>query len=212
MSKSRVHRWLSALIVLGLAGCSQAPPVPEDHFFAIRVPAPVTQAAVVLRGGLLVERLRADALRGARAMLYRDAGRPLELRRYHYHYWVEEPTRLIQQQLADYLRAAGVADHVYTGEQALPYRYHLSGRLLAFEREVHGGRAHMHVAVRFTLGRRGASAPLLMRTYESDVAADGNDMHASARAAQQALTTIFHTLQSDLGALELVGTRDGAKL
>ena len=201
----RLQRLLMlAAIAVALTGCATSAPVPEDRFYDIEVPAPAARSRTVLRGGLLVERLQADALRAGRAILYRDIRRPLELNRYHYRFWSQQPHRLIQQRLADYLRIAGVADHVYTGEEALPHRYRLTGRLLAFDRQVGDGRAGMKVALQFTLGRHGGTQPLLEKTYRAEVPAEGDDMHASALAARQALAGIFHTLAEDLAGLALV--------
>ncbi len=199
--------WLPLVLAVLLSSCAGGGPVPEDRFYRVEVARPVTAGAPLLRGGLLVERLRADALRAGRAMLYRQADRPLELGRYHYLFWAQPPNQMVQQQLAAWLRGAGLADHVYTGEEALPHRYRLSGRLLAFEREIGTSGVTMHVALQLTLTRQGDREPLLEKDYRVDRPVAGRDAHATALAAQQALERLFHSLAGDIARLDLVAGR-----
>ena len=207
-----MRAWPAMVLALLLSACAGGGPLPEDRFYRVEVAAPAAAAAPLLRGGLLVERLRADALHAGRAVLYRQADRPLELGRHHYRFWTEAPNQMVQQQLAAWLRGSGLADHVYTGEEAMPHRYRLSGRVLAFEREIGPAGVTLHVGLQLTLTRQGDREPLLEKRYQVDQAVAGRDMHATALAAQQALETVFHSLAGDIARLDLVADRQETTL
>ena len=200
---------ICGLLLVSLTGCGTAKPVPEDRYFRVDVPAPaVTDRAPVLRGGLLVDRLQTDNLRSGRAIVFRQSGKPLQLQRYHYRFWSEPPAKMVQHQLTRYLQQAAVASSVFSPEYALSHRYRLTGRLIEFDRVLADNAVTSAVSLEFVLTERGRPAPLLSKTYHAQSeSSDAQDMHAFARATQQALAEVFSALEQDIR--RLVAT-DGA--
>jgi len=201
-----VTRRFSAYLALVfiLAGCGSTGPVPEDRFYQLQtnvsVTAVLTQPA--LRGGLRVDYVIADPLRSGRAVLYRDMRRPLELQRYHYEFWIDQPPRMIHQALLHYLRSSGVADSVQDDTRNGNADYRLYTRLLRFERVVGDGTSTVELELEATLYSKRSGLPLWTGVYLQQQESDGKDMHASARAMQKALEAVLDSLLADLAAFK----------
>lgn len=192
----------TTLLVIVAGGCSTVPPVPEDHYYRLNIPAPEGHRQTpILHGGLLVDRLQIDALRNGRAIVYREAGKPLQLQRHHYHFWSESPAKMIQHQLASYLDTLRTADYVFNTDHALPHRYRLTGRVVEFDRIAGRQQTKSAIKLQFVLTRRGIAGPLLNESYQSEITVASQDMHEYARATQQALGQVLDALNQDIQEL-----------
>lgn len=196
-----MNRIVANLLLLLVAGCASTAPVPEDRFYRLdSVQPPATLVHPLLTGGLTVGGVQADPLHSGRAILYSDRARPLQLQRYHYEFWVDQPPRMVQQVLVSWLRASGVADSV-AGSDDRAAAWRLSAQLLKFE-EVRdkGDAAHVEVAMRFSLSSADSSRPLWTRDYTQQRSLDGSQMYATAQAMQAALADLLADLQADLAS------------
>ena len=197
----RLRRWLPG-VVLVLSGCAPTSQVPEDRFYQIEAVAPsISVPRPVFPEGLEVDKVSADPLRSGRAVLYRDHRKPLEVKRYHYEFWVDQPPRMVQQALVDYLRASGVADP--TGGETRPANrnYALKAHLKRFDRVVGAGRPKVEVELQTTVYANGSRVPLWTNNYLHQQESDAGDMHATAAAMQIALANIFASMVEDLAAI-----------
>lgn len=189
------------VLLLALAACSATAPVPEDRFYQLdNAPGAAALQAPALRGGLRVAPVTADPLRSGRAVLYRDARKPLELQRYHYQYWVDQPPRMIEQALLNYLRTIAAADPVQDNSRRAAVAYRLQTRLLRFEQVLDEGAPRVELELEATLYPEPSGAALWTATYLRRVDSTGNDMHATAQAMQLALAQVFQALRADLVA------------
>ena len=152
---------LIVLVLAGLTGClGSAPPVPRDHYYRVMVtpPSRVAQSQTasiegasipglpgsnadraMFPGVLSVARLEAEGLLRERPLLYSATGSPYEMQQHDYHYWMDPPTRMLQLQLVDYLRASGLVQSVVTPELRIKPDYdggngHALGYLLSISR------------------------------------------------------------------------------
>ena len=202
MTSKTVSRLLLGAVIVMMSGCTAVQPVPEDNYYRITIAVPASDSqAPILHGGLLVDRLQTDALRNGRAIVYRDDDRPLQLQRHHYHFWSESPAKMIQHQLAVYLDQVRTADYVFNTDHALPHRYRLTGRVVEFDRVAGKEQIRSVIKLQFVLTRRGVAGPLLSETYQSEITAAGKDMHAYAKATQQALGQVLDALNHDIQEL-----------
>jgi len=194
------------LLSLLLAACAATAPVPEDRFYRLdRVHPEQRMSAPVLTGGLALDYVQADPLRGGRAVLYRDSRAPLQLRRYHYEFWVDQPPRMLGRALAAYLRETGVADRLVDAGGQGEAAYRLQLRLLKFE-QVHGkGGTGVEVAVEATLMSPGADSLSWTRVYERSRACAGEGMNDTASAMQAAMTDLFAAMETDLASARTAG-------
>ncbi len=198
----RLSVYLTLLLIL--AACSSTGPVPEDRFYQLQTNISATPVVPgpVLSGGLRVEHVMADPLRSARAVLYRELRRPLELHRYHYEFWVDQPSRMIYQALLYNLRSSGIADTVYDDTRHADADYRLYTRLLRFERVVGDGAPKVEFELEATLYSERSGSVMWKGVYFQQQESDGQDMHASARAMQKALEAVLKALLADLAALD----------
>jgi ABC-type uncharacterized transport system auxiliary subunit len=151
---------------------------------------------------LEVDRFRAEALTGERPILYRHAEEGAEVRRHAYHRWVDSPTRMVQSQVARYLRAAGVAEAVVTPEMRANPDFVLSGTLVRLERVIGAGRPGVVVALQLGVVRESDHHLVFQRGYRSEREADGDAVADSADALNAALTEICRRIVADLSAAE----------
>ena len=198
----RLGSYLALAFVL--AGCGSTGPVPEDRYYQLQenLSAASILPEPILRGGLRVDQTVADPLRSGRAVLYRDMRKPLELQRYHYEFWVDQPPRMIHQTLLHYLRSSGVADTVQGDSRHADAGYGLYTRLLRFERVVGDGTPKVEFELEATLYSNRSGSALWTGVYLQQQESNGKDMHASARAMQKALEAVLESLLADLTAFK----------
>ncbi|MDX1571086.1 MAG: hypothetical protein R3200_11415, partial [Xanthomonadales bacterium] len=107
-----LSRVLPGLMLLVLAGCGSAPPVPEDHHYRlVRAELPNRRETPAITGPLLVELPEAVGVRQNRPLLYSQPPH-IAFQQYHFHHWEDSPPRMLQRRLRWALDAAGVADSV----------------------------------------------------------------------------------------------------
>jgi len=188
-----------------LAACSSSGPVPEDRFYQLKTNVSVATKlpGPVLSGGLRVDSVAADPLRSGRAVLYRDMHKPLELHRYHYEYWVDQPPRMIHQALLHYLRSSGIADTIRDDTRRASSDYILYTRLLRFERIVGDGAPKVELELEVTLYSERSGSVVWTAVYLQRQESEGKGMHASVRAMQKALERVLESLVTDLAVLEV---------
>lgn len=192
------------LLALVLTGCGIMAPAPEDHFYRVEPRFQGTPDAEPQLGGtLVIDAVNADPLRSGRAVLFREQDTPLQLQRYHYAFWVEQPPRMIQQQLLQYIRNSGIAKSVQDGKTALRNpEYEIRPRLLRFEQVV--GKNHPDVELEMEVVFHAAGSDTVWtRIYQQQLTADGDDMHATASAMQKALGQVFAEILKDLERFRL---------
>jgi len=195
-----VRRLLLACAALAIvtAGCV-AGPAPRDHFYRLVVATPA-KSGPTLPGLLEVDRFTSDDVLRRPAMLRAQSGSP-EVTPYAYHLWVNSPTLMLQQALADYLRAAGAAQTVTTRVAGLTAEWQVTGQLRRFDQM--GGpdpkvTVEMELSLRQRLRRNSKSA--VQKVYRAEARADDESPGAAADAFGSAVSTIFEQFTADLRA------------
>ncbi len=200
----RAHFWLLSALLL-LHGCSTSVQVPEDRFYQLRAIAPsAIYPAPVLSGGVIIDRVSADPMRSGRAILYSGAKKPLEMKRYHYEFWIDQPPELIQRALLAYFRDSRLADRVLDDTERTDADYRLAVRLQHFEqlRDSASQRADVDVELEVRLLANASRTTIWSHSYRQRRQVAGTDMHATAAAMEAALGTILEQLANDLALLE----------
>jgi len=187
--------WAAALLA---AGCTTRP-VPQSHFYRLDAATPPAAATAAPRfdGVLSVERFTADDLVRERPIVYSD-GTALEVQQHHYHYWVEPPTDMLQEQMAAYLRAEHVATTVVTPEMRIRPDYVVLGRLNRFERVLADGRERVVVDVRLSLKDEAHGRVVWTDTYHVEEPVEGDDVGAAVAAFNRATGDVLARFAADL--------------
>ncbi len=191
--------------ILFLNGCLGGQPAP-DHYYRLTVPEPeIHLDPSPLQGTLQVTRPRADALTGARHLVYRRAGNISQLNHHAYHRWIDSPTLLLQQELTHYLRKAGLAHQVFTPAMRARADYALSCRIAKLERVLD---KTPRVVMELELGITSIQdrKTLLIRTYREEIQTTETEQEVttSIHAYNQALSNILHRFLSDIAKLSFV--------
>lgn len=206
---NRAKRILSRAALLGaagamiliLAGCGGGG-APDDHFYRLSPPPPdgAYQPAPI-SGALLVERFRADGVLSQRPILFLERDKPVEVKQYNYHYWVESPPNLIQLQLIDFLRQVNIAGRVVERSGRVFRGCVLSGTLRKFERVLADGTSVAHVAADYWLSRSENDAQFFFQSREARAEAGGPSMPATIRAFNQAAGRLFDDIATDIAGV-----------
>lgn len=191
---------LPVLMLLSLGGClGSTAPIPRDHYYRILVPMPTaTLEAPSLPGIVSVPPFEADGLLRERPLLFSPDGRPHELQQYVYHYWTDPPPRMLQDQLAGYLRQSRLAREVVTPNLRVRPNFEVVGRLKRLERML--GKASPQVSVELELALIGLSEDriLVIRSYAAARDARDDSVQASVVAFNQAVTEVFGRFLADI--------------
>lgn len=190
---------VAVLLATMLAGCASPGALPEDHFYMLPDPHAATVLHTpLLEGTLAVTRLRAAGVRNERAMLYIEEAHPLQILRYHYHYWSEPPTELIRNHLVAYLRKLGVATQSVTYMPGMEADAVVRGELLRFERELGATGTGVHVEIELSYMPKGRTAPLWSKAYRAQTQARNASIDATVAAFSIALQQIYAEFVRDL--------------
>ena len=189
MNKASVKILCSLIVLMG--GCLGAP-APSEQFYRLEVSFPTVAQFKnpLLLGTLQIMRPRSDALTGERNLLYRVNAGTSEVHRHAYHRWIDSPTRLLQQQITNYLRHSGMAKQVVTPELRIKADYRLTCYLTRLERIVND---HPRVIMELELGLTHIKnrEAILLETYSAEQPAQGLDIASSIVAYNQALENIL---------------------
>lgn len=178
---------------LALSGCAATQaPVPDQNYF--RLAAESSPPAVVkplLDGLLMVEELRSDGVHSERALLYSEDRGHRKINQYHYDFWSDPPTRLIQSYLVKRLRAAGVATQVTRYDINGNAAAFVGGRIERFEQLIDDNTARAIVALELQLSYPGDGRPRLLKEYLAEVPLAGTSPEAVIVGIEQALNRII---------------------
>jgi ABC-type uncharacterized transport system auxiliary subunit len=188
------------VLAVALTGCfGSAPPLPDDINYRLQL-APATQRfeAPRIAGLVVVERPTAAAVYSSRDVVYSEAAPHVNLQHYHYHHWADPPPQLLQQGLVDHLRSANLAPNVSLEAGRLLPAYRVSGVVRRFERQRNGSGWQAAVSLELRADPAGGREPLLLRQYETVIAAEGDGMEATVQAFARATGTLFDKFVADL--------------
>jgi cholesterol transport system auxiliary component len=200
MMRAPLAASLVASLVIGLAGCS-APAVPDQSYFrmppvAIASPAAAPSSTLPI----VIEPYRANGVYNDQAILYATSAEG-SIKAYHYQLWDEAPSTLLQRRLIAELRMRGAAALVTNRLPAALPALRIGGQVEQFERVQSGQGWVVRVRLELHVERNVQSAPLLLKTYAAEVAADNDTIQSSVRAFARAVDQCHDAFWTDLQPL-----------
>jgi ABC-type uncharacterized transport system auxiliary subunit len=186
----------AAFLVVGLAGCMSAPPIPDESFY--RLPTPEVSPGRPVNAVVAVDEFRSDGLHGERALVYSTDSKHIALRQYRYDFWADPPPRLLRDYLVAYLRKADVARVVNRYDPSAPADYVVSGKIWRFEQLIDGDRSEVAVRLEIQVDRNGSGRPLLLREYRAVASAATPAPKDAAAGFEQALSQVASRFVADL--------------
>ena len=145
----------------------------------------------------MVERLASDDLLRERPIAHRMSPGSAEVTPYAYHLWADSPERMLQQQLATFLRAARVAERVATPDVGAEPDWIAGGSLRRLD--VVGDDA-AEVELELWLRDARGRTPPFRQTYRVERPAGGDGMEGAVGALSQAVGAAFEAFVADLAA------------
>jgi len=192
--------WLLLAMLAGAAGCLGGP-APRDHVYRLQVEAPASaRNAPAFPGTLEVGRIWGNALTRGRPILRSDSDHAVEVTPYDYHLWVDSPTILVQRELTEYLRQAGLAETVVCSDVNSPVDWVVTGFIERLDHITGGGEPRVLVELELRLSEASQGRLLLRKTYRVKQPSDGAGVPAAARAFGTAVGSIFESFAADAAA------------
>lgn len=194
--KHRFKSILSAPIAALFLACALAP-VPEDAFYRLEVSPPSSPSiAQPLTGILEINPFRTDPLTSGRAMLYRGANESTRVHRLPYTFWMDAPAAMLQREVAEYLRAAEIAEQVVTPTARTNARYALAGTIVRLE-QIRSAKPSVVIELELSMVERGSRNLLHHGIYREEVPMVGQDASRAADAFGRALSSILERFVAD---------------
>jgi len=200
----RVHL-LCVLLAAALIGACSAKPVLEDNFYRLTLGTPQvnplaaqTLPAGMQNGVIQVERFTADGLLGGRAIVFSDSVRADVAQTYHYDFWLEPPTILLQSALTDTLRKAGV-QKVVTPDLRIEPDYTITGKIRAFE-QVRGNPGFVRVQIELALSERASGKLIMFKSYSAEPRTSGDGIREAVSRMSAGIDQIYSEFLKDLAA------------
>lgn len=197
-----IGTFLPALAVAAagvVAACGSAPPVPEDQFYrlkAVRAES-AAPAKLLFPGTVEIDRFVADGVTAGRPIVYSEAGKPYQVREYHYHFWTQPPTVMLRDELVSYLRVAKIAKAVVTPEMRVNADYVLTGKIIRLEKVV-GTPAKAVLEIELGVRKATGGGLVFLETYRIEAVADGPGVDDAVHALNAALSTVYGRFVTDL--------------
>lgn len=199
-----------AALILGvfLAGCGAVQPVPPDVFLRLEVAGPTAPVRQPWRTGTIrVAPLSASGLHKERALAYtRDNGSSLQ--QAHHQLWIDSPERLVQYEIARYLRRAGVAAEVST-ELTANTALVISGRVLRFEQDQRADSTVMRASLELAARDPARDQWHFVKEYAALEPLPEPTATAAAQAMSRALGAICAAFVDDVDTAISEATRAG---
>jgi cholesterol transport system auxiliary component len=190
---------LAVAVVGVVAACGSAPPVPEDQFYRLKAvrEESAALAKTLFPGTIEIDRFVADGVTAGRPIVYSEAGKPYQVKEYHYHFWTQPPTVMLRDELVSYLRAAKVAKAVVTPEMRVNADYVLTGKIIRLEKVIG---TPPKAVLEIELGVRKATGGdlIFLGTYRNEAASDGPGVNDAVHALNAALSAIYDKFVADL--------------
>jgi ABC-type uncharacterized transport system auxiliary subunit len=181
-----------------MASCGfSAGPIPADHYYRLpeAVAKKLNQPVVE---SFLLNPVKVEGLYHERSILYVQRAAPLEVQRYHYHYWVEPPAKLVRKYMQKYLSAAGISRNLLLNVSSYSADIEADITIVNFERIVAQGGAQILVGLQIEIKYNKDSTRVSSHYYSAKVTAKSSSLHATVEAFGQALNKIMHAFVNDL--------------
>ncbi len=188
-----------------LAGCLGATEtLPPDHYYRITVDEPEQPArSVAFPGVLSVATFDDDGLVRDRPVLFTTGELRGTLRQHNYHYWVDSPSRLLQGQLATYLKNSALAESVVTPAMRVRADFELVGKILRLERVLGSGPPRVAVELELSVVRLRDHTLVSTNTFSSEINCVDDSVGAAITAMNQAVGKIFNDFVAGAGRPDL---------
>ena len=187
------------IIIMSIAACSGPGPAPNDHYYRLPPVSADADQIPFMDGVVFVEQLIADGIYRERSIIYSEDPEGIELNRYHYHHWVDTPSRLIRDHFINYLRTSHFASQIVSVPE-IPAQLSIYGRINQFERRITNSGVSVAVGLEFRVNTESSEIPVLLKEYSRIEKISDDSMSVSVNAFARLLGSIYAELIEDIRA------------
>ena len=189
-----MKRHIFILFIFILPACVKQPPLPTDHYYRLPALQEVNTDSEII-DSVSVIAFQADGLYRERAILYSE--NEIEIKQYHYHHWVDSPSRLLQEYLAERLRLSNISEVVLTTFEGNS-NIIIKGKIKAFEQKKLNDKNSAFVSIEFRVEENNVSLPILYKQYTQVIDSEGSSMTSTINAFGIAVNSIYENFYYDL--------------
>ena len=182
------------LFLFVLTACVQQPPLPTDHYYRLPGIEGISTDKAIIESVSVIS-FQADGLYRERAILYSE--NEIEIKQYHYHHWVDSPSRLLQEHLADMLSSSGISKIVLTTFEGNSNLI-IKGKIKAFEQKKSGNQSSALVSIEFRVDRSNDNQPILFKQYTQVISSEESSITSVIGAFGVAVNNIYTNFYNDL--------------
>ena len=192
-----IKRYIQLIPVLVmLAACGSAPPVPTDSFYRLTLPQDIGKQQIgdsVIHVGNFI----GEGLYNERAILYTDDQHGRKIIQHHYHFWITSPPRMLREHMVEFLRESDSAPMVIT-DSSKGDGLRISGKVLDFEKQTAGDVITANVALELRVDIAGEDLPRLIKQYRLKEPVNGNSMTDVVESFNTAVFKIYSEFTADI--------------
>lgn len=192
-----IRRYIQLIPVLVmLAGCGSAPPVPTDSFYRLTLPQDIGKQRIsenVIHVGNFI----GEGLYNERAILYTDDQHSRKIIQHHYHFWITSPPRMLREHMVAFLRESDSAPMVIT-DSSKGDGLRISGKVLDFEKQTAGKVITANVALELRVDIAGEDLPRFIKQYRLKEPVNGNSMTDVVESFNSAVFKIYSEFTADI--------------
>jgi len=177
--------------------------IPDDHYYRLPELTGKKLTKPILTGTLSVKRVITHGIYGERALIYTDKNSTIKLNRYHYHHWEKSPSKLIQDNLVQYLKTVGVAHQVISQSHNTNENYLLETELITMHREVTQQGYSASISMDIRLYNKSNNSIYINKRYHSKISTTSNKIVDTIESYGKGLHHIYDELISDLSHLHI---------
>ncbi len=192
-----IKRYLQLIPVLVmLAGCGSAPPVPTDSFYRLTLPQSLGEQRIS-DNVIYVGNFIGEGLYNERAILYTDDQHGRKIIQHHYHFWITSPPRMLREHMVEFLRQSGSAPMVIT-DSSKGDGLRISGKVLDFEKQTASDVTTANVALELRVDIVGEDLPRFIKQYRLKEPVNGNSMTDVIESFNSAVFKIYSEFTADI--------------
>lgn len=171
--------------------------IPSDHYYRLPEVGEVKEIDQQFNV-IKINPVTVEGLYHERSILYVEKNTPLEVRRYHYHYWVETPAKLTQKYLTAYVTKTNVAEKIIAASNIEKPDVEIATNIQNFERVINSGDSKVMVTLEFDVIFNQHKNKNFTQKYQKEIPLRSDSMHDTAEAFGEALAQISHALVQGL--------------
>lgn len=198
MNLEILRKVFSLIAVMLLVGGCKSVPAPQEKFYRLD---PIIGESVSAKKGcgtILVGRLGSRGFAGGRAIVFRNKVDPLQVQRYNYHLWSEPPASMIQDGVAQSLRASGIAEYVITPAERASTEWIVSGVLVRMDHFPESEPPYVELELEIGVVSTANRQTVFFKTYRETEAAVSNSIVDAVKAFNSVFQRILTSIQEDV--------------